>query len=193
MKHIKCVAVGDGAVGKTCMLICYTNGSFPEEYVPTIFDNYAQSLVIDGKNVSLQLWDTAGQEDYAKIRPMSYPDTDVFLICFSLVSPTSLENVVSTWRSEVTTAAPSAQLILVGLKKDLRDNFDEVKGDPSAKPISSEEGQKVAAEIGARYYMECSARKKEGLNEVFEQAVRAVLNPPAKEVKNEKKETCLLI
>ena len=192
MKHIKCVAVGDGAVGKTCLLMVYTNGVFPEEYVPTIFDNYAQSLNIDGTNVNLQLWDTAGQEDYSKIRPMSYPDTDVFLVCFSLVSPTSLENVTSVWRSEITTSAPNAQLVLVGLKKDLRDNFANEKADPNSQPISSEQGQKVANEIGARYYLECSAKTKENINEVFEQAVRAVLNPPVKEEEKGKKD-CLLI
>ena len=193
MKHVKCVAVGDGAVGKTCMLICYTSGTFPEEYVPTIFDNYSQSLNVDGKNVALQLWDTAGQEDYAKIRPMSYPDTDVFLVCFSLVSPTSLENVTSMWKSEITTAVPTAQIILVGLKKDLRDNFNaEENKDPNIQPIPQEKGQEVAKQIGAREYIECSAKTKDGLNDVFEHAVRVVLNPPpaagpAKEGK------CLLI
>ena len=193
IRHVKCVAVGDGAVGKTCMLICYTSGTFPEEYIPTIFDNYTQSLNVDGKNINLQLWDTAGQEDYAKIRPMSYPDTDVFLVCFSLVSPTSLENVSSMWKSEITTAAPNGQIILVGLKKDLRDDFEAKENtDPNVQPIPTEKGQEVAKQIGAREYLECSAKTKENLNEVFEHAVRAVLNPPAQPTQ-EKQGGCLLI
>jgi hypothetical protein len=49
--------------------------------------------MVDGKTISLGLWDTAGQEDYDRLRPLSYPQTDVFLICFSLVSPPSFENV----------------------------------------------------------------------------------------------------
>ena len=193
MKHIKCVSVGDGAVGKTCMLISYTNGTFPEEYVPTVFDNYSQSLVIDGNNINLQLWDTAGQEDYAKIRPMSYPDTNVVLLCFSLVSPTSLENVSSVWINEIRTAEPKAEVILVGLKKDLRDNFPLDNKDPSLKPITSEEGQKVATAINAREYLECSAKTKDGLNRVFEQAVRAVLNPAPAATAQTNKKGCLLI
>merc|ERR1711862_861374 len=89
----KLVIVGDGACGKTCLLIVFSKDEFPEVYVPTVFENYVADIEDDGKQVELALWDTAGQEDYDRLRPLSYPDTHVILMCFSIDSPDSLDNI----------------------------------------------------------------------------------------------------
>jgi Ras-related C3 botulinum toxin substrate 1 len=85
-------------------------------------------MVVDGIQVSLGLWDTAGQEDYDRLRPLSYPQTDVFLICYSVASPSSFENVTSKWYPEIKHHCPDAPIILVGTKIDLREDRETLSG-----------------------------------------------------------------
>ncbi|AWP02473.1 Rho-related GTP-binding protein RhoC [Scophthalmus maximus] len=173
----KLVIVGDGACGKTCLLIVFSKDQFPEVYVPTVFENYIADIEVDGKQVELALWDTAGQEDYDRLRPLSYPDTDVILMCFSIDSPDSLENIPEKWTPEVKHFCPNVPIILVGNKKDLRN--DEHTRRELAKmkqePVKIEEGRDMASRISAFGYLECSAKTKDGVREVFEMATRAAL------------------
>merc|ERR1719273_2158735 len=97
----KLVIVGDGACGKTCLLIVFSRDEFPKEYVPTVFENYVTDIEVDGVKVELEMWDTAGQEDYDRLRPLSYPDTHVILLCFAIDSPDSLENIPDRWTPEL--------------------------------------------------------------------------------------------
>lgn len=173
----KLVIVGDGACGKTCLLIVFSKDQFPEVYVPTVFENYVADIEVDSKQVELALWDTAGQEDYDRLRPLSYPDTDVILMCFSIDSPDSLENIPEKWTPEVRHFCPSVPIILVGNKKDLRNDTSTIRelGKMKQSPVTTDEGNAMADKIGAYGYMECSARTKDGVREVFELATKAAL------------------
>lgn len=125
----------------------------------------------------MALWDTAGQEDYDRLRPLSYPDSHVILICFAIDSPDSLDNVQEKWISEVLHFCAGLPVILVGCKKDLRNDpktIEELKK-TNQSPVTPEEGNSIAQKIGAYKYLECSARTNEGVREVFENATRAAL------------------
>ncbi|KAF8383100.1 mig-2, partial [Pristionchus pacificus] len=189
-RQIKCVIVGDGTVGKTCMLISYTTDSFPVKYVPTVFDNYSAQMTVDDSTVNLGLWDTAGQEDYDRLRPLSYPQTDVFILCFSVVSPVSFDNIVSKWVPEIRQHCPEAPIILVGTKLDLRDDSTTIAAlaNEGRGPVTKQQGQKMAQRIKAVKYAECSALTQIGLKQVFQDAVRAVMNP-----KPLKKKKCTIL
>ncbi|GJM87540.1 hypothetical protein PR202_ga03505 [Eleusine coracana subsp. coracana] len=142
-RFIKCVTVGDGAVGKTCMLISYTSNTFPTM-----------------STVNLGLWDTAGQEDYNRLRPLSYRGADVFLLAFSLISKASYEN----WIPELRHYAPGVPIILVGTKLDLRDDKQFFVDHPGAVPISTAQNIKA----------------------VFDAAIKVVLQPPKQKKKKRK-------
>jgi len=160
-------------------------------YVPTVFENYVADIQVDGKQIELALWDTAGQEDYDRLRPLSYPDTNVLLICYSIDSPDSLENVPEKWVPEVRHFCPNVPFVLVGCKVDLRDHestIAELKKN-GQHPVTEEEGAACAAKIGAYEYKTCSARTKENVREVFEIATRAGLTSKGAK----KKGGCMLL
>ena len=148
-------------------MISYTTNAYPEEYSPQVFDNYKAQVTFEGEDVEINLWDTAGSEDYDRLRPLSYPQTDVFLMCFSIKSRSSFQNIRDRWVPEVRHHCGNAiPIVLVGNKSDLR-------ADPqfNGKLVSRDEAEALARQLNAAAYMECSAKTLDGVNEVFREAV----------------------
>lgn len=185
MDTIKCVVVGDGSVGKTCMLISYTTNSFDSSYIPTIFDNYSANIQVNNKVYNLSLWDTAGQEDYDKLRPLSYTNTDIFIICFDLSNRRSLQNVVSKWLPEVYLHGRDVPKILVGTKKDLRYEND-------SKLITEEEARIVKNDGNFDAYFESSSKTQEGLHELFAKSIQLGIKHQ-RDKSNIGKKRCILL
>ncbi|KAH7967363.1 hypothetical protein HPB49_024310 [Dermacentor silvarum] len=171
-RPIKMVVVGDGMVGKTCLLVAFTTGAFPgTDYEPTVFDNYAGSLVVDGVTANLTLWDTAGQEDYEKLRPLSYPGSDVFLLCFSISSEASYNNILTKWQPELKHHCPTTPYVLVATKADLRQE------ETAEDLVSRAAGKKLASKIKAYSYIECSAKTGERILAWYREGRRALPGP----------------
>ncbi|KAF8888162.1 P-loop containing nucleoside triphosphate hydrolase protein [Gymnopilus junonius] len=194
-KIVKLVVVGDTGVGKTCLFTSYTTTAvFPLHYVPSIFDGYAAHHTVDGETVLLGLFDTTGQSDYDRLRPLSYPQTDIFLLCFSLVDPDSYENVRTKWHPELIHYGPtSARIVLVGMKLDLwaDPQVVDMLANRHSLPITYSQGAAMARGIGADKYCECSSFTRQGVINIFEEAMRAAICPssPSKVPKS----SCIIV
>lgn len=201
-KALKIVVVGDGAVGKTCLLLAFSRGEIPNQYVPTVFENFSHVMKYKNEEYILHLWDTAGQEEYDRLRPLSYSDSDVVLLCFSVNSKTSFDNISSKWEPEIKHYIDTAKTILVGLKVDLREKGNK-------EHVTEAEGNELSAKLGCVKYIEASSVAKIGLNEVFETAADCIFSAakpaaktqatpanttsaPAKPQKQKKKGGCVL-
>lgn len=175
LQSVKLVMSGDGATGKTCFLIRATTNAFPHEYVPTVFDNYHTLVHIGARTVGLSLWDTNGGEDYDRLRPLSYPQTDVFVVNFSCVSPTSFANVTSKWVPELRHHCPEVPLILHATKSDLRNDPATLArmSERGIKPVSHEEAIELAKRLQFYAYVESSSLTGEGCGKVIATAIEA--------------------
>ncbi|KAJ6563325.1 P-loop containing nucleoside triphosphate hydrolase protein [Mycena vulgaris] len=153
MQTVKCVVVGDGGVGK----VSRTNLK--------VSDNYAVPMMSEKDAFTLALFDTAGQEYYDRLRFLSYPQTDIFLVCFSVMSPASFESVRGKWFLEVDHHCPGVPRLI----KFARQN---------QQPITSDRGERLARELGAQRYVECSALTQQRLKNVIDRALWAAFEPP---------------
>ncbi|SPO29362.1 probable Rho3 - GTP binding protein [Ustilago trichophora] len=171
----KVLVLGDGACGKTSMLFVLIKHEFPQAYEPTVFENYVhimQPSAPNGPSVELTLWDTAGQEEFDKLRSLSYADTHVVVLCFSVDNPVSLENVETRWMPEIRDHCPGVKIVLVALKCDLRDT--------KTPRLTYNDGVEVAKRIRASRYLECSAKMNRGVNEAFVEIANVAMGSRAK-------------
>ncbi|NXL38798.1 RHOF protein, partial [Glaucidium brasilianum] len=175
---VKAVVVGDGGCGKTSLLMAFARGDFPKVYVPTVFEKYTASVHVGGKLMKIHLWDTAGQEDYDRLRPLSYSETNVVLICFDVTNPPSYENILTKWYPEVNHFCKGIPVLLVGCKTDLRQDQCVLLKLQQARlhPISYQQGEAMARQIHAVSYLECSAKYQENIRNIFVEACHAALS-----------------
>ncbi|KAM0674051.1 hypothetical protein GVAV_002569 [Gurleya vavrai] len=184
----KIVVIGDGACGKTCLLEVFKKNKFPEDYIPTIIDNFVETVEVDGVEVNLAIWDTAGQEEYDAVRPVSYSETDLIFLCYSIEKKDMLLNIGAKWMPEIRNYCPTAGTFLVGLKSDLR-------GDPSVdiKNVASErDGEDLKDQIGAAQFLECSAKNNTNVKLLFEEAAKWLKENKKEQEKTKKWFFCFL-
>nr|CAG8518553.1 4352_t:CDS:2 [Entrophospora candida]CAG8531093.1 3680_t:CDS:2 [Entrophospora candida] len=191
----KLVVLGDGACGKTSLLNVFTRGYFPQVYEPTVFENYVYDIWIDNQQIELSLWDTAGQEEFDRLRTLSYADTHVVMMCFSVDNRDSLDNIDSKWMQEILEHCEGVKIVLVALKCDLREDKQVIRNMQryGEKPVTYEEGLTVARNIQAARYLECSAKHNRGVREAFEQSARVSIHAKPKGIQNHVDEkTCVV-
>ncbi len=150
-----------------------------------MFDNYSTNVMYKGSAVHMTLWDTAGQDDYKDMRPLSYPDTNVFLVCFAVNSQVSFSNVEAKWVLEIRENCPDVPMILVGTKSDLRKD--------SKNPVTVEQASALAKKVKAVCYMECSALTQDGLAAVFDKAVEVSMGGIASPDTKTRKKQCAIL
>ncbi|XP_078534436.1 rho-related GTP-binding protein RhoH [Lissotriton helveticus] len=178
MDSIKCVLVGDSAVGKTALLVRFTSETFPDAYRPTVYENTGVDVFMDGIQISLGLWDTSGNEAFKGIRPISYQQADVVLMCFSVANHNSFLSLRHKWIAEVRSNLPKTPVIVVATQTDQRE-----MGPLRLSCINSADGKRLAQDLRAKGYLECSALSNRGVQQVFECAVRTAVNHAKKQAR----------
>ncbi|KAH0798000.1 Ras-like GTP-binding protein Rho1 [Histomonas meleagridis] len=177
---IKCVVIGDKDIGKTELAYVYKNHELNHDYNKrkvTIVENYQIETNFNKHDIKINVCDTSGQEEYDRLRPISYSGADVLIVCFSLFSPESFRNVDEMWLKDIREYCKGVPYILAGLKNDLIDNIS------SEEIITRQQGEAMKEKIGAYGYIECSVDKYTSVNEVFELAIRAVIAKKEKKSK----------
>jgi small GTP-binding protein len=153
---------------------------FPHDYVPTVFDNYSIRVKLKGKkqHYNVALWDMGGGEDYDRLRPLSYPETYLFLLIFDVSNPNSFENITAKWYPEISWYCPDTPCILIGTKTDRREDAEAIKKlqEKNRKMIEPHQGEKLARELPRCIgYIETSAINGYGARHLCHYIVAAEL------------------
>ncbi|KAG8821408.1 GTP-binding protein Rho1 [Serendipita sp. 399] len=176
----KLVLVGNAGVGKTHLIMRIRTGEFPEYSNWAQRENIIEDVQVDGQNIEVAFWETAGQEDYDRLRPLTYPGTDVFLLCFSIDQPESLKIIQEKFHPEIIHFGPNVPYFLVGCKNDLRVESQTIRRlrEANSEFVTKEAAEAVTKEIGAVMYCECSAKSGDGVSDLVETASRTALHVP---------------
>ncbi|KAI8897582.1 ras family-domain-containing protein [Globomyces pollinis-pini] len=156
-KRRKIVIVGDGAIGKTSLIAYFQTGEFLDTYIPTVFENALSQVDIGTQIINLEIWDTAGQDEYTRLRPFAYTNAHAVILCFAIDRLDSFNNINQKWLPELKHYCNGLPIMLIGLKSDLRNNS---KVDDYCVP--RERALELEANEVVAKYMECSA--KTGVN-----------------------------
>ncbi|KAL0074782.1 ras family-domain-containing protein [Phycomyces blakesleeanus] len=154
---IKLLLIGDSGVGKSCLLLRFSDDSFTPSFITTIgIDFKIRTIELDGKRIKLQIWDTAGQERFRTITTAYYRGAMGILLVYDVTDERSFGNVRNWFSNIEQHASEGVNKILIGNKCDVEDK----------RIITSEQGQQLATELGIRF-METSAKANIGVEEAF--------------------------
>lgn len=160
----KLIMVGETCVGKTCIIMRYTERTFTDSFLTTVgVDFKVKELVIDSTPIRIQIWDTAGQEQFHTITKSYFRGADGILLCFDLTSKQTLDKTRAWMESIRESASEKVNIVLVGNKCDLEN-----------REVTQEQGQEMADEFGINYY-EASAKTGENITEIFETLAKDVM------------------
>uniref|UniRef100_T1JA45 Uncharacterized protein n=1 Tax=Strigamia maritima TaxID=126957 RepID=T1JA45_STRMM len=174
----KIVLVGDSRSGKTALVHQFLNDKFLDIYTPTGFERYTDNIYIADKHISFTIWDTSGSTAYDSVRPLAYQDAKVFLLCFHIGQPETLDNAINKWYPEIRKHSPNVPVILCGCQCDTRNDIDTIASLAKMRriPVTSEQALNSSRQISATTYVETSAKtSSKNTREAFEVAVLAAL------------------
>jgi small GTP-binding protein len=164
------------------------------QYIPNVHDNYSAYVPTDGRNFNVSFWDVPGREENGRLRPLSYPETDFFILCFSIDNPKSLQNLKDVWVPEYEKLCTTAAKILVGNKEDKRNDPTSIEKmkEKNLKFVEENEAIEMQKELGAFAYLQTSAWTHVNVDEIVDQCLKFYLKEKLKETKKPSKD-CIVM